>query len=88
MGLLILILIGVLLGWVGSIALCHEERFDAFLCAGAGAAGAVLAGSVSATVSLMSGICPLQMLWAVIGALIAIALAQTAIGRSDARVLD
>ncbi|UVI39794.1 hypothetical protein [Qipengyuania spongiae] len=88
MGLLILILIGALLGWVGSIALCREERLDTLVCAGAGTAGALVAGTVSATISLMSGICPLQMLWAVIGALIAIALSQTLAGRLGNRVLE
>lgn len=88
MGILILILTGALLGWAGSIAFCREEHFDALVCVGAGVVGALVAGAVSASISLISGISPVQMLWAVIGAFAAIGLSQALIGMLGKRVLD
>ncbi|GMM91992.1 hypothetical protein [Qipengyuania sp. MTN3-11] len=76
MGLVILVITGVLLGWLGSIVIQREHRTGIWTCVGAGVAGALAGGALSGNVPLLAGISPMQLLWALIGALAAIALAD------------
>ena len=76
MGLLILIIIGALLGWLGSIVFQREHRVGISTCMCAGLAGAIAGGVLSGSVPLLVGISAGQLVWAVIGALGAIGVAH------------
>lgn len=78
MGLIILVVVGALLGWLGSILLRREERSDILVLAGAGIVGALLAGAVIGSANLLAAIGAMDLLWAVIGAVVAVGIADLA----------
>ena len=76
MGLLILTIIGALLGWLGSIVFQREHRVGILTCTLAGVAGAIGGGALTGSVPLLAGVGPMQLVWAVVGALLAIGVAH------------
>lgn len=72
MGLVIVIIVGAVLGWLAAIVVDRDDRVGTAVCALAGVGGAITAAVVSGNVPLMAGISPAQLLWAVVGALVAI----------------
>lgn len=72
MGLIILIVIGAVLGWLASILLRYESRGSILSTFGAGIGGAVLGAIISDGVPLLSGIGAGQLFWAIAGAAFAI----------------
>ena len=78
MGLIILIVVGALLGWLCSIVLRREDRGAILTMMGAGIVGSLLAGAILGNANLLATVGPLDLLWAVLGAIAAIALADVA----------
>ena len=78
MGLIFLIVVGALLGWLGSIMLRREDRGAILTLVGAGIVGALVAAAVLGNAALLSAVGPIDLLWAVIGALAAIIVADLA----------
>lgn len=78
MGLIILIIVGALLGWLGSILLRREDRSAILVLAGSGVVGSLAAAAVIGQANLLAGISASDLLWAVIGAVVAIAVADIA----------
>ena len=72
MGLIILIVVGALLGWLGSIVLRREDRGAILTMMGAGIVGSLLAGAILGNANLLATVGPLDLLWAVLGAIAAI----------------
>lgn len=73
MGLLIVLIVGATLGWLASIVVDREDRTGTASCVIAGALGAVVAAVMAGEVPLLTGISPAQLLFGVLGSLIAIA---------------
>ena len=78
MGLIILIVVGALLGWLGSIVLRREDRGAILTMMGAGIVGSLLAGAMLGNANLLATVGPLDLLWSVLGAIVAIAIADAA----------
>ena len=78
MGLIFLIVVGALLGWLGSIMLRREDRGAILTLVGAGIVGALVAAAVLGNAALLSAVGPIDLLWAVIGAVAAIIVADLA----------
>ena len=73
MGLIILIVIGAVLGWLATIALRIEDGRGILLSALAGVIGSLVAGLIAGTGVLFGAITGTALLWAVVGAGILIA---------------
>lgn len=73
MGLLILIVVGALLGWLATILLRIEDGRSILLNAAAGIAGSVLTGLIVGTGAILGSITGATLLWAVVGSVVAIA---------------
>lgn len=71
MGLIIVIIVGGILGWLVTIVV-GREGFGGRVCTVAGAAGATLGALVAGDVPLFSGVSATQLLGAVIGAIVAV----------------
>ncbi len=82
MGLILLLLVGAILGWLGSIVLRREDKTGILTCVSAGMAGSLLVGFLTGSVSLLSGVGGLQLIWASLGAIAAVALASMVRARS------
>ena len=78
MGLIILVVVGAVLGWLGSILLRREDRCAILTMAGAGIVGALVASAVLGNANLLAGTGAYDLLWAVIGAVVAIGIADVA----------
>jgi uncharacterized membrane protein YeaQ/YmgE (transglycosylase-associated protein family) len=78
MGFIFLIVVGALLGWLGSIMLRREDRAAILTLVGAGIVGAFVAAAVLGNAALLSAVGPIDLLWAVIGAVAAIIVADLA----------
>lgn len=76
MGLVILIIVGALLGWLGSIVVQREHRTGILVLVFAGIAGAIVGGLLEGGVPLLTGIAASQILWAMLGSTMAIAIAH------------
>lgn len=76
MGLLILTALGALLGWLFAIVTQNEARDDVVCSCGAGVIGAVLAGALANSASIMQGVSGFALLLAVLGAAAFIVLAK------------
>ncbi|QYJ07474.1 GlsB/YeaQ/YmgE family stress response membrane protein [Qipengyuania flava] len=74
MGLLILIVVGALLGWLATIILRIEDGRSIAFNTGAGIAGTVVTGLVVGTGAILGSISGATLLWSVVGALVTIAL--------------
>lgn len=72
MGLIIVTIVGAILGWLAAIVVDRDDRAGTALCAGAGAAGALVAAALLGDVPLTIGVSPVQLLWSAAGALLAI----------------
>lgn len=85
MGLVIVIVVGAILGWLASIVVEREDRAGAAICALAGMAGAVVAAVLAGNVPLAIGVSAPQLLWGVAGAGLAIvAINAAVVSRLDA----
>lgn len=73
MGLLVLAALGALLGWLFTIVTQSETRDDILCHCGAGVVGAVLAGALGNSASIMQGVSGAALLLAIVGAATAIA---------------
>lgn len=88
MGLFIVMIVGAIFGWLVAIVVERDDRVGSVVCMLAGAAGAVLGALLAGDVPLLAGVSPVQLLWSVVGAVLAI-VAINAAGvfrpRSDQR---
>ena len=78
MGLIILVVVGAVLGWLGFILLRREDRGAILTMAGAGIVGALLASALLGNANLLTAVGALDLVWAVIGAVVAIVIADMA----------
>lgn len=79
MGLLIVIVIGAIMGWLASIVVEREDRAGTALCVLAGVLGSMIAAVAAGDVPLMTGVSPSQLLWSVAGAALTIVAINAAI---------
>lgn len=81
MGLVIVIVVGAILGWLAAIVVDRDDRVGSAVCALSGVIGSVVAAELSGGVDLAVGVSPTQLLWGVAGAILVIvainALAMT-----------
>ena len=74
MGLLILIVVGALLGWLATIILRIEDGRSILSNALAGVAGSLIVGLVAGNGAIVGSVSGIALLWAVLGSVIAIGL--------------
>ena len=72
MGLVIVIVVGAILGWLASIVIERDDRVGAAICALAGMVGSVAAAVLAGDVPLAVGVSASQLLWGVVGAVLLI----------------
>lgn len=72
MGLLILIVVGAILGWLATIILRIEDGRGIATNAAAGVVGSILAGLFAGGASIVGAVSGMALLWAVLGAAITI----------------
>ena len=72
MGLVIVIVVGAILGWLAAIVVERDDRVGAAICALAGMVGSVAAAVLAGDVPLAVGVSAAQLLWGVVGAVLAI----------------
>lgn len=72
MGLLILIVVGAILGWLATIMVRVEDSRGILTYAGIGVAGAVVAGFVAGSGLILGAVTAATLVWAVAGAAIAL----------------
>lgn len=73
MGLIVLLTVGACLGWLGSIVLRHERAGIILADIAAGSVGAVLAGAIASSESVLGGISARAFLIAFAGAIALVA---------------
>ncbi len=73
MGLLVLLTVGAVLGWLGSIVLRHEGARAILTDIAAGVVGAICAGIAASSESLLVGLSARTFLIALVGAIFVIA---------------
>lgn len=76
MGLVLVLVVGAILGWLCAIVLGRDDRMGVALCMSAGIAGALVAAVNAGPVPLLSGVSPMQLVWGGLGALLAIVIAN------------
>lgn len=76
MGLIVLVVIGAVLGWLGSVVLQRESGRGILMCVAAGVAGSLVAGAFTGSISLLTAVDAMQLVWAALGAIAAIVLAH------------
>lgn len=76
MGLIILIVLGSLIGWLTVIVLRLKNRQEVVLNIAAGVVGALLVGLATNHGSLLGGISPTALLWSFAGAIVSLVLAN------------
>lgn len=79
MGLVIIIVVGAILGWLAAIVIERDDRAGAAICALAGMFGSVVAAALVGDVPLARGVSAAQLLWGVVGAVLAIVAANAAV---------
>ena len=72
MGLLILIVVGAILGWLATIVLRIEDGRNIATNAAVGVAGSLLAGLIAGNSSIVGAISGIALLWAVMGSIVAL----------------
>lgn len=72
MGLFIVMIVGAIFGWLIAIVVERDDRLGSAVCMLSGATGAVLGALLAGDVPLLAGVSPVQLLWAVVGAVLAI----------------
>lgn len=78
MGLVIVMIVGAVFGWLVAIIVDRDDRVGTLVCALAGVAGAVVGAILAGNVPLLAGVSPVQLFWSVLGAVIAIVACNTA----------
>ncbi len=73
MGLIMLVVIGAVLGWLATIALRIEDTRGILMNAFAGVLGSLIAGLTASNGVLFGAITGTALLWAVLGAVVLIA---------------
>lgn len=86
MGLIIVLIVGATLGWLASIVVDREDRSGTASCVIAGSLGAVSAAAIMGQVPLLTGVSPAQLLFGVLGSLIAVAAINVWQGRARSRI--
>lgn len=79
MGLVIVIVVGAILGWLAAIVVERDDRVGAAICSLAGTVGSVVAAVLAGDVPLAVGVSAPQLLWGVVGALLAIVAINAAV---------
>lgn len=79
MGLVIVIVVGAILGWLAAIVVERDDRVGAAICALTGSVGSVAAAVLAGDVPLAIGVSAPQLLWGVVGAVLAIVAINAAI---------
>lgn len=79
MGLVIVIVVGAVLGWLAAIVIGQDDRARGAICMLAGMVGAVVAAVLVGDVPLAQGVSPAQLLWSVVGAALAIVASNAAV---------
>lgn len=79
MGLVIVMVVGAILGWLASIVVERDDRVGTAVCALAGVAGAIVAAVLAGDIPLVSGLSPTQLLWATLGAIASIVAINAAV---------
>lgn len=79
MGLVIVMVVGAILGWLASIIVDRDDRVGTAMCALAGIAGSTIAAVLAGDISLVSGLSPAQLLWATLGAIVSIVAINAAV---------
>lgn len=72
MGLIILTVVGAILGWLATIVLEQEDSRTILLTVSIGVIGAWIAAIISGGAPLLAGVGALQLVWATLGAMVAI----------------
>lgn len=72
-------IVGAILGWLASIVVERDDRVGAAVCAMAGTLGSVAGAMLAGKVPLAVGVSPAQLLWAVLGAVVAIVAINAAV---------
>ena len=85
MGLIIVIVVGAVLGWLAAIVVDRDDRTGTAICAVVGLAGALAAALIAGDVPLAVGVSPAQLLWSAVGAVMAIVVANALFSSSVAR---
>lgn len=79
MGLVLVIVIGAMLGWLASLVVDRGGRAGTLVCILAGVAGSLVAAYLSGDVALVIGVSATQLSWAVLGAMLAIVTINTVV---------
>lgn len=74
MGLLILIVVGVLMGWLGTIVLRIEDGRGILINALVGTLGSLIAGLIAGDGAVFGTVGGMALLWALLGAVAAVGL--------------
>lgn len=82
MGLLILIVVGALLGWLATIILRIEDGRMILANAIAGLLGSLVAGLIAGKGTIFGAVSGIALLWAVLGSTVFIALFNLVRGRA------
>lgn len=78
MGLVIVMIVGAIFGWLAAIVVDRDDRVGTAICTLAGTVGAVVGAIVAGNVPLIEGVSPAQLFWAALGALVAIVVINVA----------
>ena len=81
MGLVIVTVVGAILGWLAAIVVDRDDRVGTALCAGVGLTGAVIGAILAGDVPLALGVSVGQLLWSVLGAMLAIVATNALLAR-------
>ena len=74
MGLLILLVVGALLGWLATIILRIEDGRSILANALVGALGSLIVGAIAGNGAVFGTVSGVALLWAVLGSVVAIGL--------------
>lgn len=72
MGLVIVTIVGAILGWLAAIVVDRDDRVGTALCASVGLIGGLVGAAVAGDIPLAIGVSASQLLWSVLGAVLAI----------------
>lgn len=73
MGIVIVLIVGTVLGWLSAIVIDRDDRVGTAVCAAVGLAGGLFAALAAGDVPLARGVSAVQLLWSAVGAIVAIA---------------
>lgn len=88
MGLVIVMIVGTVLGWLAAIVIDRDDRVGTAVCAMVGLTGGLIAALLAGDVPLARGVSAEQVLWSVAGAIAAIAVTNLAWNRRSAWKLE